>query len=77
MKLSRDTNGNKTLKIESTDLNSGRGFSIQTLGNLPETHRNGVGSWTSEEVVSHVRKYGTQAQQGKMELSKGSLSWNQ
>lgn len=68
MKLSRDINGNKTLKIESTDLNSGKGFSIQTLGNLPKTHRDGVGSWTSGEVISHVRQYGTQSQQDKMGL---------
>ncbi|CAL9978082.1 hypothetical protein VPHK449_0031 [Vibrio phage K449] len=39
MKFGRDTNGNRTLKIETTELGGRRGFSIQTLGNLPTAHR--------------------------------------
>lgn len=40
MRVIIDTNGNKCIKIESTDFNSGRGFSIQTNGNLPFIHKN-------------------------------------
>lgn len=39
MRIDRDTNGNKVLKLSSSDLGGHRGFSIQTLGNLPKTHR--------------------------------------
>lgn len=40
MRIIIDTNGNKCIKIESSDFNSGRGFSIQTNGNLPFIHKN-------------------------------------
>ncbi len=55
-KTSKDKNGNKVVRITP---DTGRGFSIQTLGNLPQTHRDGVGSWTAGEVESHVLAYGT------------------
>ena len=38
MKVGHDINGNRVLHITRDDV-KGRGFSIQTLGNLPETHR--------------------------------------
>lgn len=37
-KISRDINGNKIVKISFPDTGQ-KGFSIQTLGNLPLTHR--------------------------------------
>lgn len=62
MKISRDTNGNKILKVEKSDLAGNKGFSVQTLGNLPMTHRDGIGSYTWGELVSYVRQYGTERQ---------------
>lgn len=39
MKLSRDINGNKTIKIARSDLPGAvRGLTLQTLGNLPNVH---------------------------------------
>lgn len=64
MKISRDINGNKILKIESSDVNGERGFSIQTLGNLPETHRKGICEHTMGEVFEHVHACGTPRQKG-------------
>jgi hypothetical protein len=55
-KTSKDKNGNKIVRITP---HTGRGFSIQTLGNLPITHRDGVGAWTAGEVEAHVLAYGT------------------
>ena len=31
-----------------------RAFSIQTNGNLPETHSNGIGEWTEGEVAKYL-----------------------
>ncbi len=56
--ISRDTNGNKTVKITKAGY---RGFSIQTNGNLPETHRTGIPN--IEEIQHYVRQYGTFYQQ--------------
>ena len=58
-KTAKDKNGNKVLRITP---DTGRGFSIQTLGNLPSTHRDGVGAWTAEEVAAHVGQHGTDKQ---------------
>ena len=55
-KTAKDKNGNKVVRIIP---HTGRGFSIQTLGNLPTTHRDGVGAWTAGEVKAHVLAYGT------------------
>ena len=55
-KTSKDKNGTKVVRIIP---DTGRGFSIQTLGNLPTTHRDGVGMWTAGEVDAHVLAYGT------------------
>lgn len=54
-----DANGNKIVKIKPA---TGRGFSIQTNGNIPQTHRDGVGAWTDGEVREYVRKVGTASQ---------------
>ena len=55
-KISRDRNGNKIVKI--SPVNGTRGFSVQTLGNLDQTHRDGVGEWTPGEVAEYVRAVG-------------------
>jgi hypothetical protein len=72
MKLSRDKNGNKTVVVESVDFefNESRGFSIQTNGNLPRTHKMDQHSFDQSvamsEVRSYVAKYGTQSQKFKL-----------
>ena len=58
-KVSQDKNGNKTLQVKPK---SGRGFSIQTNGNLPDTHKNGVTEQTFGEVKAYVEAYGTKNQ---------------
>jgi len=62
MKIKFDTNGNRTLVIDKSDLAGARGFSIQTLGNLPEAHRNGVGDYTDAEVRAYLTEHGTPRQ---------------
>jgi hypothetical protein len=62
MKIAFNTNGNRVLKLSSDDLGGARGFSIQTLGNLPMTHRDGVGSHTDGEMRDYLRKHGTKRQ---------------
>ena len=62
MKTAYDTNGNRVLKIEGSDLGTKRGFSIQTMPNLPKTHRDGIGKCTESEVHSYVSQYGTARQ---------------
>lgn len=46
-----DINGNKTLYI----LRGDKTLRIQTNGNLPKTHRDGIGSWTEAEVDAYHR----------------------
>lgn len=58
--LAMDRNGNKILRVHPS---TGRGFSIQTNGNLPKTHRNGIGDWTQGEVAAYVVAFGTSRQQ--------------
>ena len=69
MKLARDVNGNKILKI-SCGYN--RGFSIQTLGNLPKTHQmtnNDLDRVTAiGEAMAYVRKYGTKRQKELLDV---------
>lgn len=67
MKISRDVNGNKTLKITNQDLNGDRGFSIQTLGNLPVTHQNGICGMTIIEVKLYIANHGTKSQREKID----------
>jgi hypothetical protein len=57
--ISNDTNGNKTVKVK---VEGHRAFSIQTLGNLPITHREGLNSYTKGEVVQYINKFGTEKQ---------------
>ena len=53
--IGRDRNGNKLVHVKT----SGRGgFSIQTNGNLPQTHRDGVTAGTDAEVCAYVRRHG-------------------
>lgn len=57
--IGRDRNGNRVLRV---GVEGGRGFSVQTNGNLPRTHRDGVGSWTWGEVAYWVQRHGTERQ---------------
>ena len=57
-KTGRDRNGNKTLRCSSVE----GGFTIQTNGNLPQTHRDGVTVATDAEVCAYVRRHGTDRQ---------------
>ena len=67
-KIGRDRNGNKVCKVQVTH---GRGFSIQTNGNMPETERTGVGSWTEGEVDAYVKAYGTERQKSALAKAVG------
>lgn len=62
--IGRDRNGNRVLRVKPRH---GRGFSIQTLGNLPETDRDGVTGHTAGEVGLWVAKFGTERQKQIME----------
>lgn len=73
MQLSRDINGNKILVLSGKELgNHKRGFSIQTLGNLPETHRmtndnlNTFVAWN--EVRTFINEHGTENQKYKVNI---------
>jgi hypothetical protein len=65
--IGRDTNGNRTLRISPA---RGRGFSIQTLGNLPETHRDGITDRTGAEVLAHVTEHGTDTQRAALGIAR-------
>lgn len=54
-KTGRDKNGNKTLCCSSVE----GGFTIQTNGNLPRTHRCGVTVETDPEVCAYVQRHGS------------------
>jgi len=60
LKLGRDTNGNKTLKVSFTKR---QGFSIQTNQNLPETHRMTTDCFdykvAVDELRGHIKRFGT------------------
>jgi hypothetical protein len=43
-----DANGNSRLIVKT---GAARATSIQTNGNLPRTHRDGIGEWTPGEVA--------------------------
>lgn len=78
MRIIIDTNGNKCIKIESTDFNSGRGFSIQTNGNLHFIHENfsietkmkdveKINFVVAEcEIIEYITEHGTPKQQMKV-----------
>ena len=57
--IGRDTNGNKVVRVKTSGR---RGFSIQTNGNLPQTHRDGVTVETDAEVCAYVAAHGTARQ---------------
>ena len=57
-----DTNGNRVVSYSKSDLGGARGFSIQTNGALPKTHREGIGSWTDGEVAAYLKEHGTPRQ---------------
>lgn len=60
LKMDRDRNGNKTIKIAGA--NGICGFSIQTLGNLPKTHQLGIHPGVRLEIIEHINNFGTQKQ---------------
>jgi len=62
--IGRDTNGNKIAKIQCV----GGGFSIQTLGNLPKTHRDGVYTWTANEINTFINSHGTKRQKNLLDI---------
>lgn len=63
--LSRDRNGNKTVKVKA---GNARAFSIQTNGNLPNTHQHGIVPTTETEVRYYVRSCGTKNQRRALGL---------
>jgi len=65
-KMGRDINGNKVLRVRPE---GGRGFSIQTNGNIPKTDHYGVGNWTHGEVLDCVQKHGSAREKLVMGLS--------
>ncbi|MEI8280796.1 MAG: hypothetical protein WCG75_00180 [Armatimonadota bacterium] len=58
-KIGFDINGNKVCRVSC---GGERGFSIQTNGNLPNTHRDGVCKLTEYEVETYILSYGTRRQ---------------
>ena len=65
-KTGYDINGNKIVRVIP---DNGRGFSIQTNGNLPNTHRDGVWHQTPDEVTAYVKAYGTKRQKGLLGIA--------
>jgi hypothetical protein len=55
----RDRNGNRIVRVT---IPGARPFTIQTNGDLPETHRNGICPETAGEVNAYVRQFGTARQ---------------
>lgn len=70
LQLSRDTNGNKTLKI--TFPNVCRGFSVQTLESLPKTHNMTNCDFNrhiaESELHYYIKNYGTKNQKQKLNI---------
>ena len=58
-KIRYDQNGNRVVCVI---IPGARGFSCQTNGRLPMTHRDGVGPWTGGEVNKYVKAHGTKRQ---------------
>lgn len=59
IELTRDINGNKTVRFKP---DNGRAFSVQTLGNMPRTHREFDPVTALSELAAYARQYGTQRQ---------------
>jgi hypothetical protein len=82
-----DTNGNSVIRVKPSGRRRGRGFSIQTNGNLPNIHRN-IGTLRSgpvpkfitkemsKEIMSYVGKYGTPRQLYVSGVLDGKYTWN-
>ena len=51
LEIKKDRNGNKTLSVKTLE---NRAFSIQTNGNLPETHRDGITQGTGKELINYL-----------------------
>ncbi len=68
LKISRDTNGNKTLQVKRLGY---RGFSVETNGKLKATHNYCKGLISDDyqycialmELTQYITEYGTVAQQ--------------
>ena len=58
--IDRDRNGNRIVRVT---VPGARPFTIQTNGNLPQTHRHGICPATAVEVAQWVKDYGTARQQ--------------
>jgi hypothetical protein len=62
LKLGRDTNGNQTIKVKfpNSDVT---GFSVQTLGTMPQTHMMTEDSFSYKiaivELEGYIRRFGT------------------
>jgi hypothetical protein len=63
--IGRDKNGNRVVWIKPA---TWRRFVIQTLGNLPTTHRDGVNDKTLAKVAAYVTAYGTAKQRSALDL---------
>ena len=59
LRIDRTREGNRVLRV---GVEGGRGFAIQTNGNLPRTHRDGIGPWTLGELADWVQRHGTERQ---------------
>lgn len=66
--IGHDRNGNKVCRVKIGD---SRAFSIQTNGNLPQTHRIGV-TQAPDEVAAYVASYGTAFQRAAIAKAKGA-----
>lgn len=61
LRIDRTRDGLRVLRV---GVEGGRGFSVETNGNLPRTHRDGVGPWTWGELADWVHRHGTERQRG-------------
>lgn len=59
LRIGYDQNGNQRLHVSR---GGGRAFSVQTLDNLPHTHRYGLAEHTLGELRDYLRHYGTKRQ---------------
>ena len=78
--IKKDNNGNKIISLTKK---GSRGFSIQTNGNLPETHKMEMGKkfnlashlvvcW---EVMTYIKSHGTDKQKSFLSLSDNFKNW--
>ena len=63
MQITHDTNGNRVVKIEKSDLAGARGFSIQIDSqSFPKTYYNGINNSTDGEIRAYLAEFGTRHQ---------------